>query len=275
MAHPGAHRSGPTPHGRGMLARVVDLGTWALVAVLLGGVAGGFVNSIAGGGTLVSFPVLTAAGIPSLDANITNAVALSPGYAGGAYAQRRDYAGRRAMARALAITSIIGGVTGAALLLATGQELFEQLVPWLIFGATGLLALQGPLRRMTVGARGDTGEMSRTVLIGSVFLATIYGGYFGAGLGIITIAILGLMLTDTLNRLNALKLLMSLCANGAAAIFFAFSGRVYWLAAVLMGLGAWAGGWIGGKTVQRLNEKVFRVGVILLGIGVGVAFLVT
>ncbi len=258
-----------------MLAHVVDLGTWALVAVLLGGVAGGFVNSVAGGGTLVSFPVLTAAGIPSLDANITNAVALSPGYAGGAYAQRRDFAGRRDLARALAITSIIGGVTGAALLLATGQELFEQLVPWLIFGATALLALQGPLRRITIGARGDTGEMARPVLLASVFVATIYGGYFGAGLGIITIAILGLMLTDTLNRLNALKLLMSLCANGAAAIFFAFSGRVYWLAALLMGVGAWAGGWIGGKTVQHLNEMVFRAGVILLGIAVGVAFLVT
>lgn len=258
-----------------MLARVVDLGTWALVAVLLGGVAGGFVNSVAGGGTLVSFPVLTAVGIPSLDANITNAVALSPGYAGGTYAQRRDFAGRRDLARALAITSIVGGVTGAALLLATGQELFEQLVPWLIFGATALLAVQGPLRRATLGARGDTGEMARPVLIASVFVATVYGGYFGAGLGIITIAILGLVLTDTLNRLNALKLLMSLCANGAAALFFAFSGRVYWLAAVLMGVGAYAGGWMGGKTVQHLNETVFRVGVIVLGIAVGVAFLVT
>lgn len=258
-----------------MLAHVVDLGTWALVAVLLGGVAGGFVNSVAGGGTLVSFPVLTAVGIPSLDANITNAVALSPGYAGGAYAQRRDFAGRRDLARALAITSIIGGVTGATLLLATGQELFEQLVPWLIFGATALLALQGPLRRATIGARGDTGEMARPVLLASVFVATVYGGYFGAGLGIITIAILGLMLTDTLNRLNALKLLMSLCANGAAAIFFAFSGRVYWLAALLMGVGAWAGGWIGGKTVQHLNEALFRAGVILLGLAVGFAFLLT
>lgn len=258
-----------------MLARVVDLGTWALLAVLLGGIGGGFVNSVAGGGTLVTFPVLTAAGIPALEANITNAVALSPGYAGGAYAQRRDFAGRRDLARVLAITSIIGGVTGGALLLASGQELFEQLVPWLIFGATALLALQGPLRRITLGARGDTGEMGRPVLIVSVFVATVYGGYFGAGLGIITIAILGLMLTDTLNRLNALKLLMSLCANGAAAIFFAFSGRVYWLAAVLMGIGAWAGGWIGGKTVQHLNEMVFRVGVILLGIGVGLAFLLT
>ncbi len=258
-----------------MLAGVMDLGTWALVAALLGGIGGGFVNSVAGGGTLVSFPVLTAAGIPALEANVTNAVALAPGYAGGAYAQRRDFAGRRDLARALAVTSILGGVTGAVLLLATGEELFEQLVPWLIFGATALLALQGPLRRATIGARGDTGEMARPVLLGSVFVATIYGGYFGAGLGIITIAILGLMLTDTLNRLNALKLLLSLCANGAAAIFFAFSGRVWWLAALLMGLGAWAGGWIGGTTVQHLNEKVFRIGVIVLGIGVGLAFLLT
>lgn len=254
---------------------MADLGTWALIAAFLGGIAGGFVNSVAGGGTLVTFPVLTAIGIPSLEANITNAVALSPGYAGGAYAQRRDFAGRRGLARALAVTAILGGVTGAALLLASGQELFEQLVPWLIFGATALLAFQGPLRRLTLGARGDTGEMSRAVLLASIFVATVYGGYFGAGLGIVTIAILGLMLTDTLNRLNALKLLMSLCANGAAALFFAFSGRVFWLVALLMGLGAWAGGWVGGKTVQHLNETLFRVGVIALGIAVGVAFLVT
>jgi len=258
-----------------MLAPVGDLGTWALLFALLGGIGGGFVNSVAGGGTLVTFPVLTAVGIPALDANITNAVALSPGYAGGTYAQRRDLIGRAQLARVLAITSILGGITGAALLLATGEELFERLVPWLIFGATALLAAQKPLRRISVGARGDTGEMGRWVLVVSIFVATVYGGYFGAGLGIITIAILGLMLTDTLNRLNALKLLMSLCANGAAAIFFAFSGHVYWAAALLMGFGAWAGGWIGGKTVQHLNEAIFRLGVIALGIAVGFAFLLT
>lgn len=254
---------------------MVDLGLLALAIALLGGIGGGFVNSVAGGGTLVTFPVLTAVGIPALDANITNAVALSPGYAGGTYAQRGDFKGRRDLARALAVTSIAGGITGAALLLFTGQELFQQLVPWLIFSATALLALQGPLRRATVGARGDTGEMARPLLITAIFLATVYGGYFGAGLGIVTISILGLMLTDTLNRLNALKLLMSLCANGAAAIFFAFTGHVYWTAGLLMGVGAWFGGWIGGKTVQHLNEAVFRVGVIMLGIAVGFAFLLT
>jgi len=254
---------------------VADLGTWALVFALLGGVAGGFINSIAGGGTLITFPVLTAVGIPALDANVTNAVALAPGYAGGTYAQRGDLAGRRDLARALAVTAILGGITGAALLLATGEELFEQLVPWLIFAATGLLAAQGPLRRITTGARGSSGEVARPVLLASAFVATVYGGYFGAGLGIIVIAILGLMLTDALNRLNALKLLMSLCANGAAAIFFAFSGHVYWLVAVLMGVGAWGGGWLGGRTVQHVRESVFRAGIILLGIAIGIAFLVT
>lgn len=252
---------------------MVDLGFWALAFSLLGGIAGGFVNSVAGGGTLVTFPILTAVGIPPLDANITNAVALSPGYAGGTYAQRRDFAGRRHLARVLAITAILGGVTGGALLLLTGEDLFEQMVPWLIFSATALLAFQGSLRRLTVGARGDTGEMALPLLIGAIFVATVYGGYFGAGLGIVTIAVMGLMLTDTLNRLNALKLLISLCANGAAAIFFAFTGHVYWMAGILMGVGAWAGGWIGGKTVQHLNEALFRGAVILLGIAVGFAFL--
>jgi uncharacterized membrane protein YfcA len=256
-----------------MLARVVDLGFWALAFSLLGGIGGGFVNSVAGGGTLVTFPMLTAVGIPPLDANITNAVALSPGYAGGVYAQRRDFLGRRRLARILAVTAILGGVTGAVLLLATGAELFTQIVPWLIFSATALLAFQTPLRRVTVGARGDTGEMALPLLIVAIFLATVYGGYFGAGLGIVTIAVMGLMLTDTLNRLNALKLLISLCANGAAAVFFAFTGHVYWMAGLLMGVGALAGGWIGGKTVQHLNERLFRAGVVVLGIAVGFAFL--
>jgi uncharacterized membrane protein YfcA len=256
-----------------MLARVVDLGFWALAFSLLGGIGGGFVNSVAGGGTLVTFPMLTAVGIPPLDANITNAVALSPGYAGGVYAQRRDFLGRRRLARILAVTAILGGVTGAVLLLATGAELFTQIVPWLIFSATALLAFQTPLRRATVGARGDTGEMALPLLIVAIFLATVYGGYFGAGLGIVTIAVMGLMLTDTLNRLNALKLLISLCANGAAAVFFAFTGHVYWMAGILMGVGALAGGWIGGKTVQHLNERLFRAGVVVLGIAVGFAFL--
>jgi uncharacterized membrane protein YfcA len=256
-----------------MLAHVVDLGFWALAFSLLGGIGGGFVNSVAGGGTLVTFPMLTAVGIPPLDANITNAVALSPGYAGGVYAQRRDFLGRRRLARILSVTAILGGVTGAVLLLATGAELFTQIVPWLIFSATALLAFQTPLRRVTVGARGDTGEMALPLLIVAIFLATVYGGYFGAGLGIVTIAVMGLMLTDTLNRLNALKLLISLCANGAAAVFFAFTGHVYWMAGILMGMGALAGGWIGGKTVQHLNERLFRAGVVVLGIAVGFAFL--
>ena len=105
-----------------MLACVGDLGLWALLFTLLGGIGGGFINSVAGGGTLVSFPVLTAVGIPALDANITNAVALAPGYAGGTYAQRDDFAGRRDLARALAVTSILGGITGAVLLLLTGED---------------------------------------------------------------------------------------------------------------------------------------------------------
>lgn len=254
---------------------MVDLSALDLAIAGLGGIAGGFVNSVAGGGTLVTFPVLTALGIPALDANITNAVALSPGYAGGVHAQRKDMTGRRDLARVLALTSVAGGVTGAVLLLMTGERTFTTLAPWLILLATAILAFQTPLRRFTERHRGEGEEMKRALLLVSIFFATVYGGYFGAGLGIITIAVLGLMLTDTLNRLNALKLLMSLCANGAAAIFFAFSGHVWWLAAALMGVGAWAGGWIGGKSVRHINETLFRTGVVLLGIGVAVGFFTT
>lgn len=269
------HRTGlPTAH-HDILVAVADIGTWALVVAFLGGLAGGFVNSIAGGGTLVTFPVLTAVGIPAFDANITNAVALSPGYAGGVYAQRGDFAGRRHLSRTLAVTSMAGGITGAALLLTTSQDLFEQLVPWLLFGATAALALQTPLRRMTMGVRNDEGEGGRVPLVASLFLATVYGGYFGAGLGIVTMAIMGLLLTDTLNRLNALKLLMSLCANGAAAALFAFSGHVYWIAGLLMGIGAWGGGWIGGKSVRHVNELLFRIVIVVVGLTVATLFLIT
>ncbi len=249
-----------------------DLGSLALLFAFLGGIGGGFVNSVAGGGTLVTFPVLTAIGIPSLDANITNAVALSPGYAGGVLAQRDDFGGRRDLARTLAITAICGGITGGVLLLVSGEYLFTILVPWLILFATALLAFQGPLRRLTASARGVSGEARTAIILIPIFAATVYGGYFGAGLGIVTIAILNLLLSDTLNRLNALKLLMSLAANGAAALLFAFSGHVYWAAGVLMGVGAWGGGWAGGKSVQHIPERPFRWGIITLGLAMTIVF---
>ncbi len=250
------------------------LDSLALIICLLGGIGGGFVNSTAGGGTLVTFPILTAVGIPALDANISNAVALSPGYAGGVLAQRGDFTGRAMLARALAITSITGGITGAMLLLATGEHLFRVLVPWLILFATALMAFQTPLRRLVTGARGHHGEARLPVVLVPIFAATVYGGYFGAGLGIVTIAIFNLLLSDTLKRLNALKLLLSLCANGAAAIVFAFTGHVYWAAAILMGVGALAGGWIGGKTVQHLPEQLFRWGIVTIGLAITVVFFV-
>ena len=240
-------------------------------------VAAGAVNAVAGGGTLITFPTLTALGVPAVSANITNTVALCPGYLGGALAQRTELEGQQARARRLLLAAALGGLLGSILLVQTSESVFEALVPWLILGATALLALQDRLRvwfRIGV-ARNEAGTVSRPGLVAPpVFACAIYGGYFGAGLGIMLLAVLGLCIHERLNRLNALKQVLSLVINVVAALFFVFSGKVYWGFALVMAVGALVGGHLGGSVAHRLDPKVLRAVVVVLGTIVGVVYLV-
>ena len=242
----------------------------------LAALAAGAVNALAGGGTLITFPMLTFLGIPAVSANVTNTVALCPGYFGGTLAQWNDLQGQKQRLWLIVPASIIGGVLGGFLLLQTGEKLFKELVPYLILLASGLLAIQDPVRKWITRRLGEgnsgTGLEKLTWL--PVGLASVYGGYFGAGLSVIVLSALGLTLEDTLTRLNALKQAIAFSVNVAAAIFFLFSGHVIWSAALVMAIGALIGGTLGGKLAGRIKPSTLRWTVVVIGVVISIIYFV-
>jgi uncharacterized protein len=246
------------------------------IFVALAAMSAGAVNALAGGGTLITFPALTFLGIPAVVANVTNTVALCPGYFGGTLAQWNDLQGQKNRLWLVVPASIVGGVLGGFLLLQTGEKLFRELVPYLILLASGLLAIQDPVRTWLISRLGEgnsrTGLESLTWL--PVGLASIYGGYFGAGLSVIVLSALGLTLDDTLTRLNALKQAVAFSGNVAAAIFFLFSGQVVWSAALVMAVGALIGGTLGGKLAGRMRPSTLRWTVVGIGIVISIIYFV-
>jgi len=245
------------------------------VFAALAALAAGAVNALAGGGTLITFPMLTFLGVPAVAANVTNTVALCPGYLGGTLAQWNDLKTQKARLWLVVPASVIGGVLGGFLLLQTGERLFRDLVPWLILLASGLLAIQDPVRawltrRMAAG-QGLSLEKATWLPVG---LASIYGGYFGAGLSVIVLSALGLTLEDSLTRLNALKQAVAFSVNVAAAIFFLFSGQVLWSAALVMAVGALIGGVLGGRLAGRVRPSTLRWTVVGIGVVISIIYFV-
>jgi uncharacterized membrane protein YfcA len=235
-----------------------------LIIALCAAVAAGFINAVAGGGTLVTFPVLMALGLPPVAANVTNTVALCPGYFGGIFGQRKDFASQKKRLTGVLPVSILGGIAGGLILLNTGEKTFNGIVPYLILLACLLLAIQVPVKRW-MQSRGAAALL---------FMASVYGGYFGAGVSVIVIAILGLIYDDSLTSLNVLKQAISFSINISAAIYFAFSGQVHWIFALVMMLGAVSGGIIGGKFAGRIKPGLLRWIVIVTGCIVAVIYLI-
>ena len=238
--------------------------------------AAGAINAIAGGGTLISFPALLALGVPPIVANVTNTVALVPGFVGSAWSLRRDLVGQRRRIIWLLPAATIGGLLGGILLLATSERVFSQMIPFLIVGAVILLALGDRVKRHVV-ARIPSDRMGREALIVpalAILFAAIYGGYFGGGLGIIILAVLGAVVADSLKRINALKQTISCTANAAAAVLFMFSGDVLWVLAAVMAVGAVIGGVAGGHIAGRLTSRWLQRAVLAVGILAAIAYLV-
>ena len=249
---------------------------WDYVLVAVAALAAGVVNALAGGGTLLTFPMLTAVGVPAIAANVTNTVALCPGYLGATLAQSNDLRGQERRLWLLVPSAVVGGIVGGILLLNTGERAFRALVPFLILLAAGLLAVQDPVRAWLLRRAGH-GAPSAARQAGTalpVAAAAVYGGYFGAGLSVIVLAVLGLVLDDTLTRLNALKQAISFSVNTAAAVFFLFSGQVVWPAALVMSVGALIGGVLGGRLAGRVRPIVLRRLVVTVGIIVAIIYLV-
>ena len=242
----------------------------------LAAVAAGLINALAGGGTLLTFPTLMAIGIPAVAANVTNTVALLPGYLGGMVAQSKDMRGQESRLWLFVPAGFIGGAVGGFLLLHTGEKLFQTLVPVLILLASGLLAVQDLLRTWLVrrAEQNHTDGPSTKWAVLPVGLAAIYGGYFGAGLSVIILAVLGLVEDDSLTRLNAIKQAIAFSANTAAAVFFIFSGKVIWPVALVMAVGALIGGNLGGRLAGRVKPSLLRAIVVFIGITLGIIYLV-
>lgn len=233
----------------------------------LAAVAAGLINALAGGGSLITFPTLMAVGIPPVMANVTNTVALCPGYLGATLAQKKDLHGQQKRIQLLLPSAVIGGIIGGILLLNSSDKVFDRLIPFLILLAAALLAFQDTLRSWLQRRQGDKkGNIPEIWAVLPIALASIYGGYFGAGLGVIELAILGLFLKDNLTRLNALKQLLSLVVNVAASWFFLFSNQVYWSAAIVVAIGSLIGGLLGGKLARIISPSYLRWTVVILSI---------
>jgi hypothetical protein len=248
----------------------------ALDLVLLAAAAlgAGAVNAVAGGGSLISFPALLAAGYPPVTANVTNAVAVVPGYLGGSVAYRDELRGQGGRARALGVTAAIGSLAGAALLLALPASVFEVAAPVLILVSCALLALQPRLSRALGPQRRAALHEGRIATHSAIFAAAVYGGYFGAGLGVLLLAVLAFLVDDDLQRLNALKGVLSLVVGVAGALFFALFGPVAWPAAAVMAVGSYVGGHSGVSVARRLPAAALRGGVVVLGTAVAVVLIV-
>lgn len=253
----------------------MDLSLLNFVLIALAAVAGGAINAIAGGGTLITFPALTAAGIPAVAASVTNTVALSPGYLGGTLAQKGDLAGQARRVWVLTPVGIIGGLVGGLLLLNSAEQTFRALVPWLILMAAGLLAFQDQIRAWVVKRVQAAGQDPTHIglAVPPVFLAAVYGGFFGAGLSVILLAVLGLVIHDNLIRINALKQAIAFAVNMAAACLFLFSGRIVWSAALVMAVGALLGGILGGRLASHVRPKTLRTVVVVVGVIVALIYL--
>lgn len=246
--------------------------TEAFILFLAAFVAGA-INSIAGGGTLVSFPALVWLGRDPVIANATNAVALWPGSLAAIAGFRDELHGVRRWMVFLGVPSVIGGICGAVLLLATPSAAFARIVPFLIFFATALFALQAPITRALHHTPREPVASWRSGAVLFQLGVAIYGGYFGAGIGILMLAALGLAGFTDLHQMLALRNFGALCINGVAAVYFAARGAVNWPDAFVMTIGQVAGGYGGATLARRLGRAFIRRAVVVIGIAMGLSLL--
>ncbi len=240
---------------------------WKEAIIFIAAFAAGIVNTLAGGGTLLSFPALIWVGRDPVLANATSTVALLPGSLTGMLGFRSELAGSRGWIVKLGIPSFAGGVLGAFLLLKTPSSIFAALAPWLILFATALMIAQEPLSSWL--KREPDKEPTRLWWTGAIifqFFVGVYGGYFGAGIGILMLAALGLLGFTDLHRMNGLKNFFAICINGIAAVYFIILGAVIWFDVLLMVVAAILGGYVGAKLAYRLGRKFVRYFVVAVGI---------
>ena len=245
---------------------------YAVIAIA--GFVAGAINSIAGGGTLLSFPALMWTGRAAVIANATNTVAIWPGSLAGVFGFRHDLKRVRRWLFWLIVPSLAGGICGAILLLHTREKTFVRIVPFLIAGATILLAAQEVIsRRFNLIAKAHARPTIGWVVFvfAFQFLVALYGGYFGAGMGILMLAALGLIGLTDMHEMNGLKNLLAICINGVAAVYFALAGAVDWPAVAVMAVTSILGGLAGAKLAHKLGRKFVRGAVVAIGVVMTIA----
>ncbi|MFD3658573.1 sulfite exporter TauE/SafE family protein [Streptomyces sp. NPDC058620] len=242
---------------------------WEILAIFAAGVGAGTINTIVGSGTLITFPVLLATGLPPVTATVSNALGLIPGSISGAIGYRQELAGQRRRVLKLSVGAAIGGLTGATLLLALPSTAFETIVPVLVALALVLVILQPRISKAVQRRRERNGTRPRPdggpALYTGLTLASVYGGYFTAAQGIIYLSLMGMLLDDTMQRLNAVKNVLAAVVNSIAALFFLFVADFDWTAVVLIAVGSAIGGQIGAKVGRRLSPAFLRAFIVVVG----------
>ena len=248
-----------------------------LELVGLGAAAGlaGAVNAVAGGGTLITFPSLLAAGLSARVANMTSTVAIWPGSIGGSLAYRKELSERTSRLKALSAPSILGALAGSILLSVSPDAVFDAIVPYLIIFASLVLAANARLSKLALRhgfAAQHEAHMPPSMFV-VMFLVGVYGGYFGAGIGILMLAAISILAPDDLQHSNAVKGLLGLLMNFTAVIVFAFSGLVEWGPAAVMAVCSTLGGYAGVSVARRVNSNVLRAVIVVWGLSMGLYLL--
>ncbi|MFF1423115.1 sulfite exporter TauE/SafE family protein [Streptomyces sp. NPDC058280] len=243
---------------------------WEMLAVFVAGISAGTINTIVGSGTLITFPVLLATGLPPVTATVSNALGLIPGSVSGAIGYRAELTGQGRRVLLLSVAALVGGLSGATLLLVLPSTAFETIVPVLVTLALVLVILQPRLAKAVQARRERNGTVARPnggpLLFTGLLLASVYGGYFTAAQGIIYLSLMGTLLDDALQRLNAVKNVLAAVVNGVAATFFLFVAEFDWTAVVLIAVGSALGGQLGAKVGRRLPPVALRALIVVVGV---------
>ncbi|AGL18880.1 sulfite exporter TauE/SafE family protein [Actinoplanes sp. N902-109] len=244
------------------------------LALLGAGIAAGGINAIAGGGSLLSFPALVGIGLPSVAANVSNALSVAPGYGASVLGSRPDLAGQGRRIARIVPTVVLGAIGGSALLLLTPRAVFDYVVPFLVLGATAMLAFQNKLRDLAGHPKDNSPRRAALLLHLAVFLCGLYGGYFNAALGVLLIAGLALVLDEPLRRVSALKNVLSAVVGLTTVLIYSIFGPVNWAAVGVLAPATIIGGFVGARLARRLPSHILRYLIITFGTVVGVILLV-
>jgi uncharacterized protein len=248
---------------------------WQDAVIAVAGMLAGTINAVVGSGTLITFPVLLAFGYPAVTANVSNGLGLVPGSLSGAYGYRRELEGQRSRLVKFGIASALGAVCGAVLLLKLPANTFQAVVPILIVIALVLVVIQPWLARKLAARKPDRPSDGGFVLLIGIFGTGVYGGYFGAAQGVIAIGLMGVLLSEPMQRINGAKNVLTALANLVSGIVFIFFAHVAWLAVLLIAVGSMVGGLIGARIGRKLPPIALRAVIVLVGLAAIAKLLLT